>query len=100
MNMAFADLMLEGYSLPFYLNHVGVHYQLWTKSTFFIICPLTYSSSAWILFFNSLCYLQPLYPAKDLAQFIFRLSTEHCQHGIITSASPYCGRSTSCSLQE
>ena len=62
MNMAFADLMLGAFTLPFYIYLVGDDYQLWTaKYDFEHMAYIIFYASFDNIFFIRLVYICSLY---------------------------------------
>ena len=78
LNMAFADLMLGAFTLPFYIFVVGGDYQLWTVKydSEHMAYQIFYTS-----FDNIFClariYLQPLFLVRDFMPYFGRLNTFH-----------------------
>ena len=78
MNMAFADLMLGAFTLPFYIFVVGGDYQLWTaKYDSEHMAYRAFYTSFDNIFFLARIYLQPLFLVRDSMPYFGRLNTVH-----------------------
>ena len=97
MNMAFADLLLGTFSVPFYIyiTLLNMSISFGQQNTAFILWP---SDVSMPFFCSAHIYLQPLYLVRDCTPYIGRLNTASCPSKHIESPFSHFGHSLPCCL--